>query len=82
MIPSELDQVLVSTPDTLGGSVRFAGTRVPLRALLDTLAEGDGLPQFLEGWPDVTRSQASMVIGWLDRNNRKIFGLDDARLTR
>lgn len=75
-IPAELDGILVSTPETLGGSVRFAGTRVPLRALLDTLAEGGGLVEFLEGWPDVDSNQARAVIAHLDRANRRMFGLE------
>jgi hypothetical protein len=44
--------------DTLGGSVRSKGTRVPLRALLDTLDAGYGLDYFLDGWPDVTAEDA------------------------
>ncbi len=75
-IPQELESVLVSTSDTLGGSVRFKGTRVPLRALLDTLDEGQGLSEFLDGWPDVTSEQAMAVIRWEQNEARKIFGLD------
>lgn len=61
-IPAELQGVLVSTDDTLGGSVRFAGTRVPLQALLDTLQGGGSLEEFLDGWPDVTSEQARTVL--------------------
>lgn len=75
-IPEELVGVLVSTPDTLGGSIRFKGTRVPLRALLDTLHEGKGLPEFLDGWPDVTSQQAIAVIQWEQNEARKLFGLE------
>jgi uncharacterized protein (DUF433 family) len=75
-IPKELESVLVSTSDTLGGSVRFKGTRVPLRALLDTLDEGQGLQEFLDGWPDVTSEQAMAVIRWEQNEARKMFGLD------
>jgi uncharacterized protein (DUF433 family) len=75
-IPKELAGVLVSTPDTLGGSVRFKGTRVPLRALLDTLDEGQGLPEFLDGWPDVTSEQAIAVIRWEQNEARRKFGLE------
>ena len=75
-IPKELEAVLVSTPDTLGGSVRFKGTRVPLRALLDTLDEGQGLAEFLDGWPDVTNDQAMAVIRWEQNVARRQFGLE------
>lgn len=48
IIPEELKEVLVSTPDTLGGSVRFTGTRVPVQALIDTM-DGGSIEEFLEG---------------------------------
>lgn len=75
-IPKELEGVLISTPDTLGGSVRFKGTRVPLRALLDTLHEGNGLEEFLDGWPDVTSEQALAVIQWEQNEARRTFGME------
>ena len=75
-IPEELQGVLVSTPDTLGGSVRFAGTRIPVQALIDTLDEGDGIEEFLDSWPDVTREQAEAVIHWEQNHARHTFGLD------
>ncbi len=72
-IPHELKNILVSTPDTLGGSVRFKGTRVPVRALLDSLFEGHGIDYFLDGWPDVAAEQARAVIEWEQNQMRKIF---------
>jgi len=45
-------------PDILGGEPCFAGTRVPVRALLDYIEGGDTLDQFLEQYPTVSRSQA------------------------
>lgn len=75
-IPAELENVLVSTPDTLGGSVRFKGTRVPVRALIDTLQAGHGLDYFLEGWPDVTADQARAVVDWEQEHARRVLGLD------
>ncbi len=63
-IPDELKDVLVSTTDTFGGSVRFQGTRVPLRALVDTVHCGRIVEYFLEGYPGVTREQAGSVLGW------------------
>ncbi len=78
MIPKELEGVLTQTPEVLSGSVRFVGTRVPLQALLDTISQGGGLPEFLEGWPDVSEVQGMAVLHWLDLNNRRAFGLDKA----
>lgn len=77
-IPAELKDVLVSTEDTLGGSVRFSGTRVPLQALLDTIQGGGSLEEFLDGWPDVSREQAQAVLDWDLGRVRAEFGLERA----
>jgi uncharacterized protein (DUF433 family) len=45
-------------PDILGGTPVFAGTRVPIRTLLDYLEAGDPLDEFLEDFPSVTHEQA------------------------
>lgn len=76
MIPAELQGVLVATSDTLSGAIRFAGTRVPVQALLDTLDDGDGIVEFLEGWPDVSREQATAVIRWEQSRAREALGLE------
>jgi uncharacterized protein (DUF433 family) len=47
-----------------------------VRALLDTLEDGDGLNEFLEQWPDVSREQAEAVIHWEQNYARQTFGLD------
>lgn len=78
IVPQELQGILVSTPDTLGGSVRFAGTRIPVQALLDTLDDGDGIEEFLDSWPDVSREQAQAVIHWQQDQSRYAFGIDIA----
>jgi len=36
----------------------FAGTRVPVKNLVDYLAAGDPLERFLDHFPSVTRDQA------------------------
>jgi uncharacterized protein (DUF433 family) len=64
-IPEDLKHVLVATPEILSGSIRFRNTRVPLKALLDTLHAGEGVEEFLEGWPDVSRDDALVVFRWI-----------------
>lgn len=54
-------------PEILGGAPVFIGTRVPFRALIDYLAEGQTLPEFLEDFPSVTREQAVGTIHQMDR---------------
>jgi uncharacterized protein (DUF433 family) len=42
----------------MSGAPCFAGTRVPVRTLLDYLEGGDSLDEFLENFPTVAREQA------------------------
>ncbi|OFW17040.1 MAG: hypothetical protein A3F70_05400 [Acidobacteria bacterium RIFCSPLOWO2_12_FULL_67_14] len=53
-----LESVVQSDPEILGGTPVFAGTRVPIKNLLDYLAAGDSLERFLDHFPTVTREQA------------------------
>jgi uncharacterized protein (DUF433 family) len=53
-----VDEVITSDPDIQGGAVVFAGTRVPLKNLIDYLEAGDSLEEFLDDFPSVTREQA------------------------
>lgn len=53
-----LASVVHCDPDILGGAPVFAGTRVPLRALIDYLGGGQPLAEFLEDFPTVSRDQA------------------------
>jgi uncharacterized protein (DUF433 family) len=45
-------------PEILGGAPCFAGTRVPVRALLDYIEGGETLDEFLDQYPTVSRKQA------------------------
>ena len=53
-----LESVVHSDPQVLGGTPVFRGTRVPVKNLLDYLAAGDTLDQFLDDFPTVKREQA------------------------
>ena len=44
-------------PDIMSGTPVFAGTRVPVRTLLDYLEGGESLDDFLEQFPTVARRQ-------------------------
>ena len=56
--------VVSSTPDVMGGTPVFPGTRVPVQTLLDYLEAGDSIDDFLEGFPTVTREK---VVAFLER---------------
>jgi uncharacterized protein (DUF433 family) len=53
-----VESVVRCDPDVLGGTPVFAGTRVPIKNLVDYLAAGDPLERFLDHFPSVTREQA------------------------
>lgn len=75
-IPKELHTVLVSTPDCLSGNVRFTGTSVPVKALLDSITAGRSIDYFLESHPTVTREQVFAVMKWQQNQAREAFGLE------
>jgi uncharacterized protein (DUF433 family) len=52
------------SPDVMGGTAVFAGTRVPVQTLLDYLEAGESIDDFLVGFPSVSRVQ---VIAFLEQ---------------
>ena len=42
-------QIITSSPDVMGGTPVFAGTRVPVQTLLDYLKAGESIDDFLDG---------------------------------
>jgi uncharacterized protein (DUF433 family) len=57
-----IDELLSRDPKVMGGEAIFSGTRVPLQALIDYLAGGDSLEEFLVDFPGVSREAATEVI--------------------
>jgi uncharacterized protein (DUF433 family) len=55
--------ILSRSPEIMGGSAVFHGTRVPVQTLLDYLEAGESIDDFLEGFPSVTREH---VIAFLE----------------
>jgi uncharacterized protein (DUF433 family) len=49
---------VTSTPEVLGGTLVFRGTRVPAQTLLDYQNDGFDVDQFLEFFPSVRREDA------------------------
>ena len=50
MIPMPLDSTLISvSPDVMGGTPVFAGTRVPIETLFDYLKAGESVDDFFRG---------------------------------
>ncbi|HYC91513.1 MAG TPA: DUF433 domain-containing protein [Thermoanaerobaculia bacterium] len=63
-------QIVHSDPEILGGTPIFAGTRVPVDALIDFLEGGDTIDDFLENYPGVTREQ---VFAFLEEASRALL---------
>ena len=51
-------QVISRSPDVMSGTPVFAGTRVPVQTIIDYLAGGHPLDEFLDDFPTVSREQA------------------------
>lgn len=55
--------------EILGGTPVFAGTRVPVRNLIDCLEGGYTIDEFLEDFPTVSRDQ---VIAFLENTKAEL----------
>ena len=54
--------LITTSPERLSGTPVFAGTRVPVRTLIDYLEGGDSLEAFLDDFPSVSREHAVAVL--------------------
>jgi len=62
MSEEELNGVIHSDPEIMGGTPVFVGTRVPLQNLIDYLEGGESVEDFLDAFPTVKREQVIAVI--------------------
>jgi len=54
---SAITSVIIRDPEILSGIPVFAGTRVPAQNLIDYLAHGRSVDEFLDDFPTVRREQ-------------------------
>ncbi len=62
------ESVIHRSPELLGGTPVFKGTRVPVRNLMDYLEASDSLETFLDHFPSVSEEQAEATLeeaSWL-----------------
>jgi uncharacterized protein (DUF433 family) len=65
---TETAQTVISrSPDVMSGAPVFAGTRVPVQSLIDYLAGGHSLEEFLDDFPTVRREQAVELLRRLNK---------------
>lgn len=56
--------LVIQDPDILSGTPVFYGSRVPVKNLMDYLAAGDTLDEFLDDFPSVKRE---IVMAFLEQ---------------
>jgi uncharacterized protein (DUF433 family) len=56
-------QIITVSPEILGGSPVFAGTRVPVQTFIEYIKAGESIDAFLEGFPSVKKEQ---LLAFLD----------------
>lgn len=69
---TQKQSLITSTPDILGGTPVFRGTRVPVQTLIEYLEGGQTIDDFLRGFPTVTREQ---VIAFLEEAKTRMVAI-------
>ena len=64
--------IVSTSPDIMGGTPVFSGTRVPVQTLFDYLKAGESIDDFLDGFPTVTREQ---VIALLEAAGKQLVNI-------
>lgn len=54
--------IISASPEIMGGTIVFAGTRVPVQTLLDYLKAGKSIDDFLDGFPTVSKEQVIALL--------------------
>jgi uncharacterized protein (DUF433 family) len=62
--------IVTSSPDIMSGTPVFAGTRVPVQALIDCLEGGETIDDFLAGFPTVRREQ---IVAFLEEATARMI---------
>ncbi|MEI8166085.1 MAG: DUF433 domain-containing protein [Chloroflexales bacterium] len=68
--------LIVKSSEILSGTPVFAGTRVPVKNLLDYVRAGETITDFLDDFPSVSRTQVDTVLGRLEA---LVLEMNDAR---
>jgi uncharacterized protein (DUF433 family) len=64
--------IISSSPEVMGGTPVFTGTRVPVQTLLDYLKAGESINDFLDGFPTVNREQ---VVAFLEEAGKQLVSM-------
>ncbi len=66
----ENSSIISTSPEIMGGTPVFVGTRVPVETLFDYLKAGETIDDFIDGFPSVTKEQ---VIELLEEIGKQII---------
>lgn len=55
---------LAQRSDAVGGEIVFVGTRVPLRTVLASLADGDSFDQILKAFPTLKQEHVQAAVAF------------------
>jgi uncharacterized protein (DUF433 family) len=61
---SGLQELIIRNSAVCGGAPVFSGTRVTLRSVLASLADGDSIEQILKSFPTLNESQVRAAIAF------------------
>ena len=50
-------KIVSSSPDVMGGTLVFVGTRVPVQTFVEYIEGGHSIDDFLDGFPSVKRKK-------------------------
>jgi uncharacterized protein (DUF433 family) len=64
--------IISASPNVMGGTPVFTGTRVPVQTLLDYLKAGESIDDFLDGFPTVNREQ---VVAFLEEAGKQLVSM-------
>jgi uncharacterized protein (DUF433 family) len=56
-------RTITASPEILGGTPVFAGTRVPVQTFIEYIKAGESIEAFLEGFPSVGKA---LLLAFLD----------------
>ena len=62
----DLQNIIVSNPNILGGTPVFKGTRVPVKILFQHLEKNIPLDEFLDDFPTVSQEQTVSVLNFFE----------------
>ena len=68
-----------ASPEIMGGTPVFQGTRVPFEGLIEYLEDGKTIDDFVRDFPSVTRAQAALALEEAMRNVERIAHEDSTR---